>query len=1136
MFPMSTYPTAQAVSEESPAPPAAAQVDMSTQILEYMVSSTRKLAADAHTVLEDFNPTLATSVDLLTQHRLVELVARGLDTLIQVLVLANKQPAYTRRTSSTTQVSIANAVAEDGPRNSERTSTHQEESATISASGAETSDASPEKQSPEGGKSKEDIKKEGDRTTRRSKRKTSTSVQGVNEGQDVVATAASPGGPTQDLQEFVEGITSAMNALHVDIFGGEGDAGRASQSPPRPSQSSRKSKTKIETSSSTRADGVAGGPLARVPDDGEEEKSGEQEQDEEDVAGDGGVELTDADAVDLCRVFVDLGGVFPKFSQVLSLRTDIVRNPKILAAMRMAHEQCKSRAVTEIAKHLSKEGIGNSFFREFRLSKRGVKAGSICQVTRFFEQPGRNYRSSPGKKNKTSRSTRTSPDIKRISRMSEKSPSPNTKSEQGTFDSDAFSPAARSTRGSQRPVNPAALAEFDSENKMTDPMPSATSSAAEDDGLIAAISSPSASPTSPKTRELILSSPSPDQKEGSPSRSKNKRRFTTSDTHGENIQKDRTPFGVVKTSFSDDERLFAIDFRLLREETQFVKLAERMYIVRGADVAKVQESVHLLLSMEKQFLAEFNMDWERRNLHLGRRTVAKVMPDLTQDWYIRWADKVLPHLLEYHHVRFFGAIDGATDAIQARSPGSADEEASTVMPGMMSGLGGAAEGMASGDSAARAQSATMAHGTFGGVRGLDVMASIMLMNETSRGSKQQYERVKRSLEKMKIKVPRVLDEFCTKRVLCMEWAPGTSFKELLDRSLEDLKWRESGRDSSVDNASLTRNASTGVASPGQQEEATEVENDEDHLGSELANPSNAGLILAVTFFSILVPLFGRMLMHEGICHADPHPGNFKLSGRNLWILDWGTILEVPVRKRRLFSRLVLNNFRRQKFILQGAINEHKDDNTADGGEQTSGASASAAPDKQQFPSSGPTGAGCKENVKAMLAELRKSMANDMRSLMPNPERAAELSDEYLEQAACALFDPNIQEADRKMGVMRNRDPNATLQGEDLSELLAPPLSQVVRMVAILVGILSQLEEMFAKELEKSNAKRGTDGGSAAEPRATKSGESSATTTDSSPPSSAPRQLWLPELWAPLAEEAIRKMDEDAAAKEAEEYR
>ena len=95
----------------------------------------------------------------------------------------------------------------------------------------------------------------------------------------------------------------------------------------------------------------------------------------------------------------------------------------------------------------------------------------------------------------------------------------------------------------------------------------------------------------------------------------------------------------------------------------------------------------------------------------------------------------------------------------------------------------------------------------------------------------------------------------------------------------------------------------------------------------LETSSASKLLLGVSFITILVPLFGRLLLHEGLCHADPHPGNFKLepnrnkSGRHtMWILDWGGVLEVTTRKKLSLCRVILACYHHHKI---GVLSKNK---------------------------------------------------------------------------------------------------------------------------------------------------------------------------------------------------------------------
>merc|ERR1719160_926833 len=78
---------------------------------------------------------------------------------------------------------------------------------------------------------------------------------------------------------------------------------------------------------------------------------------------------------------------------------------------------------------------------------------------------------------------------------------------------------------------------------------------------------------------------------------------------------------------------------------------------------------------------------------------------------------------------------------------------------------------------------------------------------------------------------------------------------------------------------------------------------------------DAQMWFAVLWICVVVPLWGKMLLEVGNCHADPHPGNFRfLDGQgaakgtppSFWLLDWGSIIEVPDATRRALCSLIMN--------------------------------------------------------------------------------------------------------------------------------------------------------------------------------------------------------------------------------------
>ncbi|CAE8625957.1 unnamed protein product [Polarella glacialis] len=104
-------------------------------------------------------------------------------------------------------------------------------------------------------------------------------------------------------------------------------------------------------------------------------------------------------------------------------------------------------------------------------------------------------------------------------------------------------------------------------------------------------------------------------------------------------------------------------------------------------------------------------------------------------------------------------------------------------------------------------------------------------------------RLRQALRRLRVRVPDIYPEVSGPHLLAMELARGRSLKQVLDVALQ-----EQGR--------------VGAAGDDSTEEAAK----------------KAAAWFAALLLFVIVPLWGKMLLVIGCCHADPHPGNFKVDG------------------------------------------------------------------------------------------------------------------------------------------------------------------------------------------------------------------------------------------------------------------
>jgi len=306
---------------------------------------------------------------------------------------------------------------------------------------------------------------------------------------------------------------------------------------------------------------------------------------------------------------------------------------------------------------------------------------------------------------------------------------------------------------------------------------------------------------------------------------------------------------------------------------------------------------------------------------------------------------------------------------------------------------------------------------------------------------QHVARLRAALHSLHVRVPVVYSDASGPNILAMDVAEGRSLKEVLD-----------------------------VVANGETDEA-----------------QKATAWFAVLLLFVIVPLWGKMLLTVGCCHADPHPGNFKVSGipgldevmpqpgmqtprqlgllsrlmhgsaaqeaqdgcHNLilWILDWGSCVDLLDNTRCELCRLVLNlaSLRAAERCLQ---------------EAESDAEASRS-----------------------VVEATQRVASCIRSLGLQSD-----DDEVLAALGMALFDPAV--ASSHPALANGRAQEEFERGFPVNS----SLGKVLRVVAILVGICREIEARMNDE---------------AAGRAT-GGQGQQTFVE----------LFLVELWRPFAEEGL----------------
>lgn len=76
----------------------------------------------------------------------------------------------------------------------------------------------------------------------------------------------------------------------------------------------------------------------------------------------------------------------------------------------------------------------------------------------------------------------------------------------------------------------------------------------------------------------------------------------------------------------------------------------------------------------------------------------------------------------------------------------------------------------------------------------------------------------------------------------------------------------------------------------------------DQLDAQIAN----GLVSPRTLVETLIESYARMMLRDGVFHADPHPGNLLVDAQGrLILLDFGMVIDVPVATRKaLFDTII----------------------------------------------------------------------------------------------------------------------------------------------------------------------------------------------------------------------------------------
>lgn len=81
----------------------------------------------------------------------------------------------------------------------------------------------------------------------------------------------------------------------------------------------------------------------------------------------------------------------------------------------------------------------------------------------------------------------------------------------------------------------------------------------------------------------------------------------------------------------------------------------------------------------------------------------------------------------------------------------------------------------------------------------------------------------------------------------------------------------------------------------------------DRLDAQIAQ----GVVRAEALAEILIETYARMMLRDGVFHADPHPGNLLVDARGrIVLLDFGMVIDVPVATRKALFETIIAAIRR----------------------------------------------------------------------------------------------------------------------------------------------------------------------------------------------------------------------------------
>mmetsp|Transcript_122640 Transcript_122640/g.392600 ORF Transcript_122640/g.392600 Transcript_122640/m.392600 type:complete len:446 (+) Transcript_122640:820-2157(+) len=338
--------------------------------------------------------------------------------------------------------------------------------------------------------------------------------------------------------------------------------------------------------------------------------------------------------------------------------------------------------------------------------------------------------------------------------------------------------------------------------------------------------------------------------------------------------------------------------------------------------------------------------------------------------------------------------------------------------------------------------------------------------ETLAAGEEHVNRLRVALRRLQVEVPSVMREASGEQVLAMSLAHGRSLTEVLD-----------------------------VVAHGPKEHA-----------------EKAAAWFAALLMFVVVPLWGKMLLVVGCCHADPHPGNFKvdcvpgleeamspasdssalppppaprrgLLSRvtrggggsappikelgaecpiRLSILDWGSCVDLGDDIRQTLCKLLVSLSALR--IAQGQLQDDPDDVVA----------------------------------LVAAAEATTGAAASVRQLGIQPSEGC--GDAFLAALGMALFDPSVAANHPEL-----RGGKAEQLGRSFPA--SSGLGKVLRVVAILVGICRELETKLNDEAtDRAQAMGGIPGAAS---RASNGSDRPFV------------ELFLVELWRPFAEEGLQ---------------